>query len=377
MRLGEVRPGTHFARLEGMKYGALHLIAISFFFGSVSAPAAESCQSVFLNPGILSLTRADYDPVINTFVQYAQTQSPLIRTLAIAHLRTVEKHVASVLREQKIAFEIVRNEDPLIDGIDFYQFIILPEGTHNLNKMAASLQKKTGVRLAFNPLFNKLAGFVASFYSVNKTLYVSQEAILGQADSNLGHEAIHAHFWASKKGVIEFLPKAPVRIEMTSAKGIRKSSGYSRYMSFEEMMTYAFNISYTGRQLQKTNDVGTAQLIRGLIQQLQEVSENSLLSSVKGQELIAKQSYTVIEKDSMNFLVAESADKEFKLQIFIPKGHVENAKNYALLQLENAMKLAHFNQRYFGSLANKSESEILTSSRAFRGEQKKFILSLP
>ncbi|MNS63661.1 hypothetical protein D3C72_967620 [compost metagenome] len=347
-----------------------------------------SCRTILTAPRELQIDLKvdDYDLAVMEFTKLMGTRLPTVKAELIAQLKIADSKVEAALTERGIRFETTPQ---IIDKeLQLNQFVILPEGNHALNKMAASL-KKYGINVSYHPFGNRLNGFVAAYDPNTMTLMISRNAIMKRIGEDEAHEIIHALLSAQEDGKFDFMPKAPVLIMMTSKSGINSHGTYAKLMSYQELVTYAYNISNSGRVISKITakknvtpeDAQTRQtLLENFFNTRSiflKVSRNAVVASTEGLALFAQGHKELIEKNGKDYMKIESPDGDFKLEIFIPKDQLLQADAYATKQLNQSLKLANFNLDYFESLERLSESDALLKVRQFKEVQKKFIKSLP
>jgi hypothetical protein len=230
------------------------LIAFSaILLSNHSSLAAESCEGLFTPP--MQITTLESSAVFTLLSQYYKAPTAAGKTMAEAKLKALESSIREALNERGLTFEERSFNNGTLD-IHWTEFEISTKGTHPLNKAARSLNKKLGTVMVFNPLANMEYNFTASFRWMENKLMISREAVFQYFTHIDAHEVIHAHFLAQRLGKIKFLPKAPVGIHMESRTSLDGRNGlYSHFMSFEELVTYAYDVTYSAKQtLKYTSD---------------------------------------------------------------------------------------------------------------------------
>lgn len=361
----------------------LRIFAIIAFnailLSNTSSLAAGSCEGLFSE----SVTSLDPSIPYDLLNGYLQSKSPMAKTLATFAVKNYEATVQEALNERGINFEIRQVEIAALD-VKWNEFVILPQGSHPLNKMAQSLQQKIGASVSFNPIANMAKNFGASFKDTSNNLQISQAAILDRITSVDAHEIMHAHLFAQRLGRIRFMQKAPVGIHVDSISGMGPENGiYRHFFSFEELITYGFELSYSAKQTVKflnnpkdpkfaTNLTQTQSLLKTLL----EVSDSTTVAIQKAQELLQQKSFRFAEENGERQLILETHDKDFKMKVFLPTNLKIAPEHYAEMELQRASALAKFITHYFEETSNTSAEVLLQKLRAFRSAQRAFIESL-
>jgi hypothetical protein len=273
------------------------------------------------------------------------------------------------LQEMKIQYDMAESRDAAGD-YHWGMFVIKPEGKHPLNLLAQSLKRKIGVRVAYDPIYlTKNRGTSAVFYSVTNTLLLSHEAIqTGKVTLNEGHEIIHAHFFAQQQGRISYIPKAPVFIEMFAAPGFLSGIDiYTTYLSFEELVTYAYNIEGDAH----ANNAG---FVNGRVNQLMQISGRVLEAVDKAMDLYVDNKFAIEMRNGQENLVFRS--DFFALAVVMPKELKTKPQIVAYKFMQDAKALAEFNMKYFEGYEKMKPEVLIEKGRKFKGQQKKFIEAL-
>lgn len=203
-----------------------------------------------------------------------------------------------------------------------------------------------------------------------------------------GHEMIHLKFWAYRKGLKpDFLPKAPVHASYQTEQAINPSATigiYQHYMSFEELVTFAFNVSRKAEGLAAApSDERVASELRFEIKKMRVVSENTILASEKA--LIALKTHSAQrisypgQLSGDFFEITKSGSTGFSLQIFLSSEEQKqcgaDCRSVLEEKLAHTIKLAKFNLAYFSEESFIDES-ILRKLTRFEHEQLTFIENL-
>jgi hypothetical protein len=351
----------------------------AILLSNTSSLAAGSCEGLFSE----SITSLDPSIPFELLNGYTQSKTPMAKTMATFAVKNYEATVQEALTERGINFEIRAVEASGLD-VKWNEFVILPQGSHPLNKLAQSLKQRLGASVTFNPITNMARKFDASFEVAANELQISQAAILDRMTSVDAHEVIHALLLAQRLGRIRFMQKAPVGIHVDSKSGIGPENGiYRHFFSFEELITYGYEVSYTAKQTikffnnQKAPEFATNLSKTGMkLKLLLEVSNNSIVAIQKAQELLQQKSFRITDENGEQVLILETQDKDFQMKVFIPKNQALTPEHYVEMELKKADALAKFITNYFAETSNVSAEALLQKLRAFRSAQRAFIESL-
>lgn len=346
---------------------------------SYSTEAAQLCQDVFSPSSNLIL---EVQALRESLTDYrAARNSPEMRPALAKQLQEMDSKVQKHLESQGILYERKTEEDIFLK-LELSTFEILPQGPHWLNKMAKELKEKAGVTTAFTAITKTLENLEASYDKHLKTINLSTSVLYKKhaGDAEI-HETMHAFFHATREGLLTFMPKAPVHIDFHAQRGIdpqAKKAVYQKYMSFEEIVTYAYNISYPAIQLLK--GVPSARSLDQLerrIQSLLQVSRNAEIAAARGISLLQQGNKFVINVGSDNYMMLGKQGPDTYLEVSLkPMPKDTTPEQYVLTQLQNAQKLAEFNQKYFADKDQWSPQLSLEKARDFRNAQRDFIESL-
>ena len=154
-------------------------------------------------------------------------------------------------------------------------------------------------------------------------------------------------------------------------------------MSFEELITYAFDSSYAAKQTTKfelTKEAPEYSLNKkqtaAMVQSLFQIASNAEVAAQKAEALLQQKSFNISNKNNEQILTLETQDGDFRVSLFIPKNNSLAPEAFAEKELQNAKALASFTKSYLQNLVTAPENIQLQKIRAFRSAQRNFIESL-
>jgi len=301
--------------------------------------------------------------------KYEEAPTPEVKSSAKFQVELFMIDYSAKLEKMQIQYDMAESRDAAGD-YHWNMFVIKPEGKHPLNVLARSLKRKLGVRVAYDPIYlTKNRGTSAVFYAVTNTLLLSHEAVqTGQVTLNEGHEIIHAHFFAQQQNRISYLPKAPVFIEMFAAPGFFSGVDiYTTYLSFEELVAYAYNIEGDAH-------AQNAGFVRGRVTQLMQISGRVLEAVDKAMDLYVDDKFAIEMRNGQENLVFRG--DFFALAVVMPKELKTKPQIVAYKFMRDAKALAEFNMKYFEGYEQMRPEVLIEKARKFKSVQKKFIEAL-
>lgn len=380
----------------------LILFSLVLFFSTTNF-ANNKCENLF-EPNKLNINLDEvhyngievYDGYRETFSKLSDTFRKFFDSKSVdeknklkieidSYITSIQNNIALVLDQKGILYELT---PAFAEYTDYYKlswsfFKIKTDGSHWLNKMAHSVKTKLDVDLAYDPISLSIMGFGGAFWQFKKTLTLFEDSItLPRISYVEGHELIHAHFWGYRIGRTKFpLGKAPVHIEMRSTPNIDKNADpmatvYQNYMSFEEMVTFSYNILFSGKDFQSKAGSITKSKLLYEIAKLKQISKNAIIAADLGLDLIQKKIFSNLTHENLNYLLLGKQDAEFGMNIFIDRSSMQPPEVYAENQLLLAKRLAAFNLEKLNSVELLSDSQLLDFALTFRDLQKDFIFQL-
>lgn len=211
----------------------------------------------------------------------------------------------------------LRAENPPVNFVRHgYQFIILPNGEHPINKIAVALNKR-GVELVWDPKTVEEIGFVAGVrineegntLFLNNAFILSPEGIREASKAIPMHEIVHeAAFYLDEKGIESFLLNQytpftnPFGVPSSygSAPGLADPTGYA----YHEISATISELRYNLKPLKKARNI------------LEKLSDPNFATSLTQEELSA--------------LGNEAADNVISSLNAITRSENPNAPNLAL-----------------------------------------------
>lgn len=352
-------------------------------------PGAKLNETAYAGVEIYPGYREAFSKLAQTFGKYFESKDENLKKQLHAEatglINSIQSKMAEVLTQKGIEFELTPafQEYTSYYALNWSFFKIKTTGSHWINKMAKSTKRKIDVDLAYDPISLSIMGFGGAFWQFKKTLTLSEDVItLPRAGYVEGHEMIHAHFWAYRTGSSKFsIGKAPVHIEMRSVKNIDSNPNpqatvYQNYMSYEEMVTFTFNILFAGKDFETKKDSQTKSKLFYEIAKLRQISKNALISADQGLALLNQKNFAPLSHEGIDFLLLGKQGEEFGMNIYLPKVKVESSETYTRGQLESAKKLAQFNLQKLENTESLSDVDLVKVSVSLRDLQKQFIKSL-
>lgn len=300
------------------------------------------------------------------------------------------------LNDKNIDFDFVELPTAVQDsyskslGLDFgWKYFKLKTNTKSpLNTKALQLNNIDTLQVVYDPIMLLLIGaggaYVVSNDSSVNTLYISDASVLyGKPDYITQHEIIHFMFESFRRGKINFMVEAPVHMTFQSQNPIQPKAPmqiYNFFMSYEEMITHAFNIRKVAEATLNNETipyvVGNQEFLDDSVRKLISISMNALEASHKALSILNRDTI-IIDDTTKKFkqLIISNSD-DFSFSLFLP-AHIDvSNKNeilaYAKKEIEKSIKLANFNIHYF----SKSKNTDLGLAQAFMAQQTLFIKGL-
>lgn len=382
-----------------MKYSVF--VFLSFLIFAPLSPASVTCDGIFLSEEqALQTIDTNTDQKVYAIVDLIQKMSEAPNSqskaeiLAHAKQATEELHydIFAQLSARGLDFKVI--ESPLMAlgdfGFTWQSYEILSTGTDHLNKVAKSLKKQIDAQLIYDPIGAELFNANGAFIEAKNAVLISSGALKEwPLNYVVGHEIIHAFFAGSRKNASRFSSETPVNIIFQSKESLNPkahSQGYTKYMSFEELVTHAYNITMISKAVLKNRMIpgviGNQDFLNNAVSVLIAVSENAKQSAEMGLAMLLSGKETSLEKkNGLNYISLRKEDSSFEISVFLPelktKGPDIDARSYMKNELEKALKIANFNLQFFSEASSSSQVTIdAVKASNFRSSQQGFIKSL-
>lgn len=339
----------------------------------ISDKVFRSADSVFPN-----LTKDLNDEIDALLPKYYQATSKLLK----------EKNIDFDLVEYPESIRTSYSESFKLTSV-WKHFKLKKNNVSSLNTKALQLNRIDILQVVYDPILLNLVGGNGA-YAENKdsdlnTLFISESSIqTGVPDYITQHEIIHYMFESNRRGKTSFMTEAPVNITFTSQNPIQPNAPrqiYSTFMSYEEMITHAFNIKKVAEAVVKNEPIhgvtGAKSFLDESVLKLVSISMNALESSSKALNILSADNITIDNESKKYPLLVISTSTDFSVSLFIPsKLDITNKTDvldYAKKELEKSIQLAQFNINYF---KDKKADVDIDKARVFMSKQTLFIKSL-
>lgn len=384
-----------------MKLRDLSIVAVGIFVFQFTYATSKMCESLFSavatvplvsNEKISSTVFSLLDLVEKQSKESDANQKTALSLEIDLLVKTISASTERLLADEGISYQAV-DAAPMFTGLlqlQWPSYKISPEGNSHFNRLAKRLDRTLETSIIYDPIGLELTGGNGAFISEYNALYVSSLSLTAwPLNYVVSHEIRHAYFNGVRRGKVTYLDGAPVHIVFQSKESINPmamNQGYTRYASFEELITHAHNIEMISRATIQNRKIpgviGNQMFLNNSVMIMLAISENTIFASDRAHALLESGEPISIQRvHSQNQLVVKSQDESFQLSVFVNDADLAKKDfdqvRYFKNQLDRAKKLAAFNLNYFPEAKS---SEVLPvdplNASTFRASQRAFLRNL-